>query len=310
MTTEIANTTPITGDSSSTFRTGLSWLLWPLLLAGCIALTAVGMSRGQGPLFFNIAYLCLAVSLFMLERWMPHEPMWNQNDGQIFADFAHTMLNKGMVQLVVLAPATFGISMALGDRSGGGYWPTGWPMVLQVLLGLFIAEIGLYWAHRLGHEVRWLWPYHAVHHSVTRLWFFNTGRFHFVDTIKSIVLGMPLLFLCGSPGDVFLWVSMITAFIGMLTHCNVEMRFGPLNYVFNTPALHRWHHSRDLREGNKNYGENLMIWDVIFRTYFDADRRPPVDIGIAEQMPTRFADQLKAPFMWRRLQGKKLTAES
>jgi len=51
------------------------------------------------------------------------------------------------------------------------------------------------------------------------------------------------------------------------------MRFGVLNYLFNTPGLHRWHHSRDQREGNKNYGENLMIWDLIFRTYFDAARR-------------------------------------
>jgi len=85
------------------------------------------------------------------------------------------------------------------------------------------------------------------------------------------------------------------------------MRFGVLNYLFNTPGLHRWHHSRDQREGNKNYGENLMIWDLIFRTYFDAARRPPVDIGIAESMPQRWFGQLAAPFVWRRVQSRDST---
>ena len=32
-------------------------------------------------------------------------------------------------------------------------------------------------------------------------------------------------------------VSAITAIIGILTHANVEMRCGVLNYVFNTPEL-------------------------------------------------------------------------
>ncbi|HCX67158.1 MAG TPA: sterol desaturase, partial [Rhodobiaceae bacterium] len=36
-------------------------------------------------------------------------------------------------------------------------------------------------------------------------------------------------------------VSAVTAVLGILTHCNIEMRCGPLNYVFNTPELHRWH---------------------------------------------------------------------
>jgi sterol desaturase/sphingolipid hydroxylase (fatty acid hydroxylase superfamily) len=63
--------------------------------------------------------------------------------------------------------------------------------------------------------------------------------------------------------------------------------------------LHRWHHSRDLREGNKNYGENLMIWDHIFRTWINPDRRPPANIGIAEDMPAGFLQQLAWPFKKR-----------
>jgi sterol desaturase/sphingolipid hydroxylase (fatty acid hydroxylase superfamily) len=84
----------------------------------------------------------------------------------------------------------------------------------------------------------------------------------------------------------------------MLTHCNVEMRLGPLSWIFNTPELHRWHHSKDLREANRNYCENLMVWDLLFGTYFrESHRRPPADIGIAEFMPPRFVHQIMWPFL-------------
>lgn len=288
------------GDSvAKMIRVAFSYLLWPLLLVTCIGLTQLGMLSGYGVLVFNLVYLSLAVTLFFLERAMPHEKSWLRNDGQVLPDLAHTLLNKGLVQILVVTATAMGAAEALAPE-GGGIWPTEWPLAAQVLLGLVVAEFGLYWAHRLAHEIPFLWRFHAVHHSVTRLWFFNTGRFHFMDTALSIVLSQPLLFLAGAPKEVFIWVSGITAFIGILTHCNVEMRFGFLNYIFNTPGLHRWHHSMDLREGNKNYGENLILWDLLFGTHFNEPRRPPADIGIKDPMPASFTGQLIQPFSPRK----------
>ncbi len=286
-------------------NTILDYLLWPAILCGGLAAMHYGIARNQGPMVFNIAYLCIASFLFFLERARPHERKWQESDGQFWQDLAHTLTTKVLVQVIIISLINFGIVHQLGDRESAGIWPGDWPMAAQVALGLVVAEFGLYWAHRIAHEWMPLWHFHAVHHSPQRLWFFNTGRFHFVDTIKSMLLGAPLVALAGAPGDVLLWGSAITAFIGILTHCNVQMRFGWLNYVFNTPGLHRWHHSMDLREGNKNYGENLMIWDLVFRTYFDdKTRRPPAEIGIREAMPVKFIDQLAAPFRWRHYQQK------
>lgn len=272
----------------------LSYLLWPALLGACIAATALGLAAGQGYLVFNLAYLSLAAALFLLERVMPHEPAWLENCGQIGPDLGHALLNKSVVQVIVAVGTTFGLAEALSPESGT-FWPSHWPLAAQVLVGLLLAEFGLYWAHRLAHEWPLLWRFHAVHHSATRLWFLNSGRFHFMDTTVSILLSQPLLFLAGAPKEVFVWVSAITAFIGMLTHCNVEMRFGPLSFLFNTPELHRWHHSMEPREGNKNYGENLMVFDHLFGSFFKADQRPPVVIGIKESMPRGFLGQLLAP---------------
>ncbi len=289
----------------SRFSIFIDYALWPgLMLVSCLAL-GLGMAHGHGPLAFNIAYLSLAATLFVLEKVRPHEDEWLESDGQEIPDLAHTLFTKIAVQVLVVSLTNFGIAKGLGGRAEGGFWPGDWPMALQVALGLVVAELGLYWAHRIAHEWLPLWKFHAVHHSSTKLWFFNTGRFHFIDTLKSMLFTAPLVMLVGAPGDVIVWVSGITAFIGILTHSNIQMRFGWINFVFNTPGLHRWHHSMDLREGNKNYGENIVLWDLIFGTFYDdSRRRPPAEIGIKEAMPASFFGQMIAPFAWKRYQQK------
>ena len=281
-------------------RRSLSYVLWPALLVLSIGLVYAGMRLGHPILAFNLTYLVLAAVLGVLERIMPHSRAWLRNDGQIGVDLLHTLLNKGVAQIVITVAVFSGIAdwLSLG---GGGIWPATWPLALQTVLGLLIVEGGLYWKHRLSHEAPLLWRFHAVHHSMTRLWFFNTGKFHLVDTVTGLAVGMPVLLLFGATQDVMILVSAITAIIGMLTHCNVEMRCGPLNYVFNTPALHRWHHSKVPHEGNRNYGENLMLLDLIFGTFYLPAHRPPLDIGIRYPMPPTFLGQLKAPFIARPL---------
>lgn len=285
-------------NTASPLRTFVSWIAWPGLLAACIAGTIYGFHIGYPVMGFNVTYVSLAIVLLILERWMPHEKTWNDNDGQTLANIAHTLLSKGVVQGLVIFASVIGITSVITSVTEPGYgiWPREWPLWAQVILGITGAEFGLYWGHRIAHEWYPMWRFHAVHHSVTRLWVVNTGRFHFVDSLKSIVASMAILLALGAPLEVITWLSAITAYIGMLTHCNVEMRFGPISWVLNTPGLHRWHHSRDLREGNKNYCENIMIWDHVFGTFYNPDRRPPADIGIKEKMPARFVEQVVWPF--------------
>lgn len=273
----------------------LSYLWWPLLFALPLLLISAGLQSEHSVAVFNGIYIALALAIALIERLMPHERAWLQNDGQMFADLAHTLLNKGVAQIIITMIVFIGVADFLSP-SGGGFWPVAQPLAVQVALGLVIVEFGLYWKHRLAHEWPPLWRFHAVHHSVQRLWFFNTGRFHFVDTLTSLAVGIPILLLLGAPRDTLLMVSAVTAIIGILTHCNIEMRCGYLNYIFNTPMLHRWHHSKRLEEGNRNYGENLVLFDQLFGTYLNPRRRPPQDIGIKHPMPTGFVEQLKIPF--------------
>ena len=281
-------------------KTLLSWTSWPFLVVSCLLITAYGMSTDSPLLYFNVAYLYLILSLFVLEWLLPYEQEWKNPDGQTFASIAHTISSKGTVQLLLLWGGVIGLSeymKPMADAHAYGIWPREWPLAVQVIMGLYIAEFGLYWAHRIAHITPFFWRFHAIHHSVVKLWFVNTGRFHFMDSLFKIALSLTPLLVLGAPMEVIQWISAVTAFIGLLTHCNVDMKCGMLNYIFSTPQLHRWHHSRDLSEGNRNYGENLILWDQVFGTFINPSYRPPVDIGMSDYLPVKFLHQLAWPFL-------------
>ncbi len=280
-----------TGGATSRAGRVVRGLAWPLLIASSAAILAFGFARGAETLYFNLSYAWIVCWLLLGERLIGYRGTWRRNDGQLGPDLGHTVLNKGLVQVFVVTLLTLGVLDARGPSTTGA-----WPLPAQVAFGLVVSELGLYWAHRLAHEWPWLWRFHAVHHSVKRLWIVNTGRFHFVDSFASVFASLPFLLLSGISMDAIVWVSAITAYVGILTHCNVDMHCGALSYAFNTPNLHRWHHAIDSAIGNHNYGENLMLWDHVFGTFWFRPGADVGEIGIEGPMPADFIGQLRAPF--------------
>ncbi len=153
--------------------------------------------------------------------------------------------------------------------------------------------------HRVQPQVPTLWRFHAVHHSAPRLYWLNAGRFHPVDMILSTVLGFTPLMLLGCNQVTLALFMLIGAIHNLFQHANIDVKLGPLNYVFSMAELHRWHHSKLLDEGNANYGGHLAFWDLVFGTrYFPKDRLPPRDIGITypPDFPDHLFPQLLSPF--------------
>lgn len=278
----------------------LSYILWPALFGGGLLGAYCAFESDHPLLWFNVVYLAVAAGIAIFEYLMPYERDWLEPDGEIVNDIAHTLLTKGAVQVAASLGATFPILLAMIAQprldSDSGLWPAGWPMLLQVALALVIAELGLYAAHRIAHERLILWRFHALHHSVERLRVINTGRFHVVDSIVKAALSQIPLYLLDAPLPVFLWVGAVTAFIGLLTHCNIDLRTGVFDWIFSTPRLHRWHHSRDPRVGNTNYGENVVLWDQLLGTYHNPPYPSSTDIGIKGQIAASFWTQLAQPF--------------
>ena len=74
-------------------------------------------------------------------------------------------------------------------------------------------------------------------------------------------------------------------------------------WIFATPELHFWHHSRVAEESNHNYGSNVIIWDVLFGTRFLPGKDVlPQDTGLVVQPPRTFVEQLLWPFSSRVLE--------
>jgi len=224
----------------------------------------------------------------------------------VVTDLAHAVVSGiGATQLMRVLVQASGVVIAgaLSRALGATLWPLEWPLLAQLALALVIAELPQYWLHRLQHEHEALWRFHATHHSAPRLYWLNAARFHPVDISLLYVVGYLPLVALGCPEVVIMLFTLFDAVFGMLQHSNIAMRLGPLNRLFSAAQPHRWHHSRTLVEANTNYGSNLIVWDLLFGTFFLPEREPPEAIGIGDMpdFPQQYAAQLVSPVRWRRI---------
>jgi sterol desaturase/sphingolipid hydroxylase (fatty acid hydroxylase superfamily) len=244
----------------------------------------------------------------LLERFIPYRQAWLRSHGDLALDGAWFLTN-GAVYRVFEPPALAAATAAGGWMSsslGVGLWPSAAPLTAQLALALVTAELFEYWAHRLMHETALLWRFHAIHHSAPRLYWLNAVRFHPVDYVLLGICKLVPLAVLGAPAAVLALVNVFSAVHGSYKHSNVPVRLGPLNWVFSMAELHRWHHSRDVREANRNYGGNLALWDVVFGTRFlPPGREPPTDVGLADRprFPTGYFAQWLVPFRSERDAG-------
>jgi sterol desaturase/sphingolipid hydroxylase (fatty acid hydroxylase superfamily) len=288
----------------------LTYGLFPVtfVVAMSVAIWGVGADLPKPALLAAIA-VSVAVLIAVFERIHPHFDSWNRSRGDVKTDSIHLL-----VSLIALPPLLeiglltlmFGISVRLSEAIGFSLWPSDYALVVQLCLAMLISQFGEYWAHRSMHEVPLLWRLHATHHSPDRLYWLNAARFHPIDTAISYIAGNTPLLLLGAGPDVLLLYNVWIAVHGMFQHCNIRVKLGPLNWIFSMAELHRWHHSLVLEEANANYGNNILLWDIVFGTvYWPADREAAENIGLSEipNFPKDYIGQILSPFRWARYEG-------
>lgn len=148
------------------------------------------------------------------------------------------------------------------------------PVWAQSVAVIFVLDLVFYVIHRLKHRWRWWWRLHETHHSSRDLDWFSSVRFHPLEKLLDRTLYLvPLLFL-GVSEQALLVLAALDALIASFSHSNLNWRIGPLIYVFVGPEMHRWHHSRDPRRQNCNFGNNLSIFDWAFGTAYISPENP------------------------------------
>ncbi|MDX1732945.1 MAG: sterol desaturase family protein [Halioglobus sp.] len=283
------------------------WSIFPLVIGASLLVTRQLIDGGAAP---EVAVLWsqggAVIVILLAERLFPYHRSWLHSHNDIRVDATHT-LGAGLVTALVNPVAVAGgvlLGGWLATNLEGGPWPDRWPLLLQVFAALLLGELPGYWVHRWQHHWDLLWRFHSVHHSAPRLYWLNAGRFHPVDILMTYVPTYVLLGALGCSAEVLAYFGMITATHGLFQHSNIQLRLGPLNWIFSMAELHRWHHSRTLEEANTNFGQTLSVWDWIFGTrYLPADLQPPRDIGIHDlpDFPMTWWAQIAAPFRWRRV---------
>jgi len=150
---------------------------------------------------------------------------------------------------------------------------------------LFLGqEFCYYWFHRASHRVRWFWATHAIHHSSNQLNLAAAYRFGWTGRLSGTgVFYAPLVWLGFPPGAVFGVLSLNLLYQFWL-HATWIPKLGWLEYVFNTPSLHRVHHAANLDYLDANYGGVLIVFDRLFGTCIEERADLPCRYGLVKPL--------------------------
>ena len=152
---------------------------------------------------------------------------------------------------------------------------------------LFLGtEFAYYWFHRASHRVRWLWATHAVHHSATHFNLSAAIRLGWTGQLTgAFVFFLPLAWIGFPPVTIggMLAAGLLYQFF---LHTALPVRLGPLEWILNTPAHHRVHHSCNEACLDKNYGSVLIVFDRLFGTFAVPPQDEPLRFGLKGRAPS------------------------
>lgn len=280
------------------------------LYPATMVLSAIGagvLLQFYGLPILSLAVIMLAAMLLVwgAERHMPYRADWREPKQDRLTDSAYLTVNLALRELAakIIPIVLLGLfADSAQDLATGSWWPQHWGLIFQALLAIVILDFFEYWFHRASHRWRFLWRFHAIHHSVQRLYFLNAARFHFVDWLVLVFIETAVILALGASLEVTAVAVMLIQIHGLFQHGNIDLKLGPLNYLVSGPELHRWHHSQKIQESDTNFGNNVIIWDLIFGSYFLPKDRHVGAIGLLNSAyPQRYWSQLKAAFARRPL---------
>lgn len=200
----------------------------------------------------------------------------------------------------VFFPATvaYAVLTLMGRAAPDGRAAPGWGIALAVtVIVVLVSDFCKYWAHRWHHEVRALWPFHAVHHSADVLTPLTVQRAHPVESmIRNLLISCLLGLAQGLIIYVLVgWVDVVTlaganalyflfnALGANLRHSHIWLSYGRVaEHILISPAQHQIHHSVAKEHHDKNYGSMFAIWDWMFGTLYVPERQEELRFGVAD----------------------------
>ncbi|HTU56084.1 MAG TPA: sterol desaturase family protein [Acetobacteraceae bacterium] len=156
------------------------------------------------------------------------------------------------------------------------------------LAALFLGvEFSYYWMHRAGHEIRWMWASHVVHHTPEHIHFASAFRLGATEILSgNWLFHMPLILIGFNPLAVGGMLA-VNLFYQFWIHTDLVGKLGPLEWIFNTPSHHRVHHASNSEYLDRNYGGILIVWDRLFGTFAGEEPRTEIVYGLVHPIGSR-----------------------
>lgn len=171
-------------------------------------------------------------------------------------------------------------------------------LIISLMIFDFIAQFGV---HYLLHKVSWMWRFHMVHHSDTKVDVTSGTRHHPGDYLLREVFALAAAFIAGAPLAFYLFYRIVTVLFTYTTHANmavprwVDYTFG---WLFITPNMHKFHHHWERPWTDSNFGNIFSIWDRIFGTLvIDDPKKVKYGLDVLDDSTSDdIAYQFKIPF--------------
>jgi sterol desaturase/sphingolipid hydroxylase (fatty acid hydroxylase superfamily) len=142
-------------------------------------------------------------------------------------------------------------------------------------LGFLLYTFIQFATHAGYHKIRLFWCLHEVHHSAIHM-NVTTGLRTSVFDVTSLDLCYLLIPFLGIHPVVYFILYTLNKFWGAFIHINehIVSRIPMLEKWLVTPSEHHIHHARNPRYLDKNYGELVPWYDMLFGTWVRQTEKP------------------------------------
>lgn len=224
-----------------------------------------------------------------------------------YQKWKHAKLNLVLLTTTIIINALFGLAVAgvfiwAEQNSFGLLYMVDLPLALELLIGVMLLDlVAQYLVHYLLHRVKFMWKFHMVHHSDTKVDVTTGTRHHPGDYFFREVFALMAILIGGIPLGVYLVYRILTVAFTYWSHSNLNMPIGVdkfLSILFITPNMHKFHHHFERPWTDTNFGNIFSLWDRAFGTFVYDDPKK-IKYGLDVLDDSRSDDlgyQLKVPF--------------
>ncbi len=214
--------------------------------------------------------------------------LWLPFSGLVAAGF-HALWSAIGIQPLIAIPLEF-------------TWLGAAAIIATPLAAAAVYDFFFYWCHRAEH--RWLWRFHAVHHSIRDMNAVNS--FHHVTEplFQAAMILLPATLIASNTGAIAPLMIVLLHFQASFIHSPTTIHLGPAGALIVDNRFHRIHHSLEERHFDRNFGAFTTIWDRLFGTAHFPARNEWPDVGLAEvDQPRSVGDWISLPWRYGRKQG-------